>query len=149
MLHPQTIEHIRGLSDELLISYVAIGVEMYEPEAVEFAQAECDRRQLDPALLARAKGAVVVARHVHWARADQAAAQAAVAPLDWADKTIAFVAGFFFPLTFIHAIIWIMRLHERGERRKAVQWPIYAAVGAGSMLIFAVVAVATGLVTTR
>ena len=145
MLYPETIEHIRGLGDEELAEYVATGVEMYEPEAVEFARAEFDRRQIDPALLARAQAGVVAIRHAYWAQAERAA----VAPLDWADKAIAFVAGFFFLGTFVLIGLKIMRLYERGERRKAAQWPIYAAVGAVAFVVFLLVAALTGLLTTR
>jgi hypothetical protein len=137
MLHAQTTKHILGLTDEALADYVATGVEMYEPEAVEFARQEFTRRNIDSALLAKAEAAVVALRRTYWAQAEQAA----VAPTDWADKAIAFVGGMLFPLMRLPLVLWFLRLQGRGEHRKAVQWAIYAAIGAAAMMIFALATV--------
>lgn len=137
MLHAETTKHIRGLTDEALADYVATGVEMYEPEAVEFAREEFARRNIDPALLARAQNAVVAVRHTYWAQAERGA----VAPADWADKVIAFVGGMLFPLMWLPLVLWFLRLLGRGEHRKAVQWAICAAIGAAAMMIFALATV--------
>ena len=112
------------------------GGEIYEPEAVEFAKQEFNRRGIDPALLVRADAAAVALRHTYWAQAERAA----VAPTDWADKAIAFVAGFLFPLMCFVVVMWFLRLQGRGEHRKAVQWIAYAPIGAATLIIVLVVA---------
>ena len=38
MLNARTREHISGLNNEALIEYVTVGLDLYEPEAVEFAR---------------------------------------------------------------------------------------------------------------
>lgn len=53
ILDARTREHIAALTDEALIEYIAVGVDVYQPEAVEFAREELSRRNIVPELLAR------------------------------------------------------------------------------------------------
>lgn len=53
MLNARTREHISGLNNEALIEYVTVGLDLYEPEAVEFAREELNRRNIEPELHAK------------------------------------------------------------------------------------------------
>lgn len=56
MLYQQVREYITGLSDTDLLEYVLTGRRMYDAEAVAFAKAELERRNLSPELVATVKG---------------------------------------------------------------------------------------------
>src|SRR5690348_3381872 len=113
MLHEQTREFITSLSDEQLEQYVAVGMEAYEPDAVEFARAEFERRRLDPRRFA---GAAEQAKaQIAEVKAQDAAI--AVMPLDRLGRFNAFIFGIFV-LSPLYVLIWL-RLESAGARQKA------------------------------
>jgi hypothetical protein len=115
MLSEFSKEHIRSLSDPELAEYVAIGEQIYEPEAVTFAQQEFATRKLD-------ERAVLDLQLQVKAQLEQEAAArqiAASAPLDFSGRLLAFIAGLIgiasLPTVF-H--VWV-KMDIRGENQKA------------------------------
>ncbi len=59
MLHQETTKHIENLSDSELLEYVLTGERIYDPEAVDFAKAELERRGLSPEQLERLRPPII------------------------------------------------------------------------------------------
>lgn len=59
MLHDATKSHIRSLSDAELLRYVLTGRRVYDPEPLEFAQAELERRAVPEERLALFRPAIL------------------------------------------------------------------------------------------
>jgi hypothetical protein len=127
-------EHICGLSDEQLVTYIIVGIDVYEPQAVEFAREEFQRRALDPALVSKLTNEAVGRLQAE----REAQAEAAGRPLDFLSIVFAFCAGFtvigLFSLALRDA-----RFRMAGEDRKSAQ--LWKSAGVGLMtLIVTVVA---------
>jgi hypothetical protein len=129
MLRDAIQEHIRGLSDDELAEYVQAGVEMYEPEAVEFAREEFARRNLSPEMIVQK---TEVARD-RLAVAQAAEREAASQPLDRDSRLLAFTLGWTI-LTPIWLFKWLGMQH-RGEYQKSRDLLRFGFAGMGAFFV--------------
>jgi hypothetical protein len=121
MLTEPARNHILNLSDEGLAEYILSGSEFYQPEAVELAREEFERRQLDPGRIAVIEAATLT----RIAARQEVTQAAATRPLDFWDKVYVFTSG---PLHFHFLIEWFN--HDiSGERLRARQSLQYGCLG--------------------
>ncbi|HWE95943.1 MAG TPA: hypothetical protein VG269_18415 [Tepidisphaeraceae bacterium] len=129
MLSDANQKYIRGLSDDELAEYVQAGVEMYEPEAVEFARGEFERRNLSPELVVQK---TEVAK-VRLAGAKAAEREVASQPLDRDSRLLAFALGWTI-LTPIWLFKWLGMQH-RGEYQKSRDLLRFGFAGMGAFFV--------------
>lgn len=106
MLNPRTREHISGLNNQALIEYVTVGLDLYEPEAVEFAREELNRRNIAPELHAKLR--VEVSHAVDAQMSEEIAKESR--PLARWGRILAFVFGWAILSPFwlvIWFVIWL------------------------------------------
>lgn len=126
MLAEMTQQYILRLSDSDLIEYVVEGI--YEPEAIEFAKREIERRNLDSEkfhqLEAAARGRVEVKQAEIVAAANQ--------ELSPTGKTFAFILGFFGFVSFWLFIAWLA-FDNTGKTQKKKDLIGFAVYGFATM----------------
>ncbi len=134
-MHIQAQEHIHNLTNDELMEYIEEGVALYDPDAIAFARQELDRRDVVPERLAQMESNAEM-------RVGQRSAdthEIATRCLGTWGRILAFIAGmFFFPL--LPMLIAWNRFKGRGEHRKARELWLFAGIGFGSIIGFAIVA---------
>ena len=121
MLTEPAKNYILSLSDEALGQYIMSGTDVYEPEAIEYAGAEFERRDLDPDLIAQLEQTISARLQQ---RAD-AVAEAASRPLDFWEKACALIYGVFHIPFFFEWLGYDMA----GQNRRARQHLRYGCLG--------------------
>jgi hypothetical protein len=132
MLRIQTQEHIKALNDVDLIEYSRDSD--YEPEAVAFAYAEIQRRNLNTEQYQQMQ----VIADVRLENRETERAAAAIRPLGCRGRILAFLAGY----TFIGCIGWCLpallaagHFANRGERAKRVDVWRFILGGFGALAV--------------
>jgi hypothetical protein len=132
-LHDRAREHILGLSDSELAEYIAAGITLYEPEAIEFARKEFNRRNIDPSLAEQLQAEAIQRENVRVTTASEAAAL----PLDGGMKFMSFLGGMF--ITSLLALMLLLfawhGYRQRGELRRASEMWRFVGYGFGAILL--------------
>jgi len=132
-LSEQTRDFILGLGDVDLAEYVETGTTLYEPEAVEFARREFQRRNIDLNIDLNQVKVEVAARKNETVELGAAAAEL---PLHGALKFVAFLGGFF--ITSLLPIVLLMvashGFRQRGELRRASEMWRFVGYGVITLL---------------
>jgi hypothetical protein len=112
MLRDQVKEYISRLSDQDLTDYIRTGTEAFDPEAVDFARQELERRNLDPAQRADLEEEAAIRgaeRHIEIARQ-------IAEPLPLRGRIFAFMAGMLFGF---HVLLEYFVDHGDGPYRRS------------------------------
>jgi hypothetical protein len=129
MLRIQTQEHIKSLTDVDLIAYSRDAD--YEPEAIAFAHAEIQRRNLNSA---EHQLVLIAADELFQSREAERAA-AATRPLGCWGRILAFLGGYFFIGLLVPPLLAAGYFANRGERAKRRDVLVFILSGFGATLL--------------
>ncbi|HET6252259.1 MAG TPA: hypothetical protein VFE47_31525 [Tepidisphaeraceae bacterium] len=133
-LPDQVRDYICSLSNEQLITYIVTGIDAYEPEAVEFAREEFQRRELDASVVATLESAAVSRVATERIAREEATSR----PLESGDRAIAFVLGIFIE-GLIHVWIKSEKLRNAGEDRRSAETLKFGCAGFVTIFVLIII----------